>query len=470
MKAVLARLGETMGTCRAYVYENECHDGALACTSRLEWTAGPVPVQRTRWQKSLYREGGLEPWAQRLAANEVVEACPADLPEDLRALVEPGIRSLIVVPVVTGSACWGFLGFDDCRHERDWSQAEKESLRAVANMLGSTIMRHRAQSALLEANNTLERRVVERTRELQEQVAAKERAHAELAAAQQRLVDLSRQAGMAEVATGVLHNVGNVLNSVNVATTLVLERVQQSRVLKLASVVGMLQEHQAAVGEFLQSDEKGKHVLPYLVKLSGHMMKERDGMLVELGNLSKHVGHIKEIVAAQQGYATTAGFVESVSIRKLVEDAIALSIDGMDRHGIAVQVEAAELPEVLTDKHKVLQIVLNLLRNAKDATKASSRKDKIVLVRVGRPAEAQLRITVSDNGVGLRGEDLQRVFQHGFTTKSGGHGFGLHSGALAAKDLGGTLSVHSDGPGLGATFTLELPMRTGAHRERSVAQ
>lgn len=468
MQGILERLGHATGTCRSYVFENGVSDGRRSCTLRLEWTAGPVPSSLNRWQAFLYQDAGLEEWAARLAANEVVEAKPAAMEEQARALIEPGIKSLIAIPVAVGDTCWGFIGFDDCRQERDWGPAEKESLRAVANMLGATIIRHRAQSALVEANNTLERRVIERTKELQEQVAAKERAHAALAAAQQRLVDLSRQAGMAEVATGVLHNVGNVLNSVNVATTLVLEKVQQSRILKLASVVDLLQQHRSDVGGYLQSDEKGKHIVPYLVKLSDHMIKERDGMLVELVNLSRHVGHIKEIVAAQQGYASTAGFVQQVSIRKLMEDALALSIDGMDRHGINVRLETPDLPEILTDKHKVLQIVLNLLRNAKDATKASGKEKKEIRLWAEQQGDSTLRISVADNGVGMRREDLQRVFQHGFTTKAGGHGFGLHSGALGAKDLGGTLSVHSDGPGQGATFTLELPMRTGLKRERSV--
>ncbi|MBS1828297.1 MAG: HAMP domain-containing protein [Acidobacteria bacterium] len=466
MEGILEHLGRATGACCAQVFEWEQRDGAIRCVLRRQWAAGPMPSNREYWQHRLYQDPAFQLWAARLSSNELIEARRAVFGESLASRIPPGIQSLIAIPVAVGDSCWGFLCFEDCRHEREWSEAEKESLRAVANMLGATIIRHRAQNALLEANNTLECRVIERTRELQEQVAAKERAHADLAAAQQRLVDLSRQAGMAEVATGVLHNVGNVLNSVNVATTLVLEKIQQSRVQKLATVVGLLQQHEHSVAEFLQSDEKGRHVVPYLSKLSEHMLKERDSMLTELGNLSRHVGHIKEIVAAQQGYATTAGFVEKVSLRKLAEDAIALSIDGLDRHGIKIHSHIEDLPELLTDKHKVLQILLNLLRNAKDATKASGRQDKEIQLRIGQAETGGIRIQISDNGIGMRSEDLQRVFQHGFTTKSGGHGFGLHSGALAAKDLGGNLSVQSDGPGLGATFTLDLPLRTASAPDR----
>jgi signal transduction histidine kinase len=246
------------------------------------------------------------------------------------------------------------------------------------------------------------------------------------------------------------------------AGTLVLDRIQQSKVSRIASVVSLLREHDQDLCEFLRRDEKGVHIIPYLAKLSDHLLRERDGMLFELNSLSRHVGHIKEIVSAQQGFATTSGFLESVSIRKLLEDAIALSGDGLKRHGISIRLKVAELPEVITDKHKVLQIVLNLLRNAKDAARDSSKPAKQIEVHVEPAGEGRFKIVVSDNGVGLASENLDRIFQHGFTTKKGGHGFGLHSGALAAKDLGGRLSVFSAGLDQGATFTLELPLKAPA--------
>jgi signal transduction histidine kinase len=71
-------------------------------------------------------------------------------------------------------------------------------------------------------------------------------------------------------------------------------------------------------------------------------------------------------------------------------------------------------------------------------------------------------IIVRDNGVGILPENLTRIFGHGFTTKKDGHGFGLHSGALAAKQMNGALSVQSAGPGKGAAFTLELPIAPSA--------
>lgn len=467
MERILPHMGLATGTSRAYVFENQQIGGVLCCNMRQEWAAPGITPAHDRWQSFPWKGGGLEELAAKLAATEIVQCTASQMSAAERATLAADIRSLIAIPVVVGGAWWGLLGFDDCVHERQWSKAEEESLRAVANMLGSAVIRRRAQDELIEANDTLERRVVERTQELREQIAERERAHADLAAAQQQLIDLSRQAGMAEVATGVLHNVGNVLNSVNVATTLVLEKVKQSRVDRLASVVGLLQEHRQDAGAFLQSDEKGRQVVPYLAKLSEHFARERDGMLTELDNLCRHVGHIKEIVAAQQGYATTAGLHEKVSVPALMENVLRLARDGLDRHRITVRLEQEELPEVLTDKHKVLQIVLNLVSNAKDATAAMSGSDREIRLRVGLCGDGEFEIVVADHGIGLRPEDLKRIFQHGFTTKANGHGFGLHSSALAAKDLGGSLSVASAGPGQGATFTLRLPLRApGGSEER----
>jgi signal transduction histidine kinase len=118
--------------------------------------------------------------------------------------------------------------------------------------------------------------------------------------------------------------------------------------------------------------------------------------------------------------------------------------------------EFENVPPMNVDKHKLLQILVNLVRNAKYACQESERVDKQMTVRVAN-GDGRIKISVIDNGVGIPPENLTRIFNHGFTTRKDGHGFGLHSGALAAKEIGGSLNVHSDGPGQGAAFTLELP-------------
>jgi PAS domain S-box-containing protein len=281
-------------------------------------------------------------------------------------------------------------------------------------------------------------------------------AETELAGLHKQLLDTSREAGMAEVATNVLHNVGNVLNSVNVSTGLIVESVKKSRVSSLARVVTLLQEHAHDLGAFVTNDSRGKHVPAHLAQLSEHLRAEQGANVRELDLLRRNVDHIKEIVTMQQSYAALGGMKEMVKVVNLVEDSLRINEGAFSRHELEVIREFENVPPLNVEKHKILQILVNLLRNAKYACQDSERADKRLTVRVAND-DGRVKISVEDNGVGIPPENLTRIFNHGFTTRKDGHGFGLHSGAVAAKEMGGSLTVHSDGPGRGATFTLELP-------------
>jgi PAS domain S-box-containing protein len=276
---------------------------------------------------------------------------------------------------------------------------------------------------------------------------------------QLQLRDASRQAGMAEIATNVLHNVGNVLNSVNVSAKLVTEGVKKSKAAGLGKVVALLQQHDADLGTFVSSDERGKHLPGYLAELSEHLKLDQRAILQELDALCKNVDHVKEIVAMQQSYAKLVGVPEKLAVASLVNDALRMNAGAFTRHGVTLRCEFEDVPEIVVEKHKVLQILVNLLRNAKYACDVSPRSERQVVVRVAKRG-AGVQVTVSDNGVGIRPENMKKIFSHGFTTKKNGHGFGLHSGALAARDMGGALHVESAGPGCGATFTLDLPLKS----------
>jgi signal transduction histidine kinase len=274
-----------------------------------------------------------------------------------------------------------------------------------------------------------------------------------------QLLDVSRQAGMAEVATSVLHNVGNVLNSVNISSALVTGKVKNSKSPNLAKAVALLQQHASDLGAFLSQDPKGKQLPAYLAGLAEHLAGEQNDILEELKSLTHNVEHINEIVAMQQSYARVLGVMEMLPVVDLVEDALHLNSAALDRHRVKLIREFAAVPRVLMDKHKVLQILINLIRNAKYALDDGGEEDKRITVRVGLSGEQTVSISVIDNGVGIPAENLTRIFEHGFTTRKQGHGFALHNGALAAKELGGSLTAQSDGPGKGASFTLTLPLQ-----------
>jgi PAS domain S-box-containing protein len=280
---------------------------------------------------------------------------------------------------------------------------------------------------------------------------------AKLEQVHRQLLDASRQAGMAEIATNVLHNVGNVLNSVNVSSSLIADGVRNSKVPNFTKAMELFNDHQADLGNYLSNDPKGKKLPEYLTNLAAHLEDEQKNILQEIGSLVNNVTHIKEIVAMQQNYAKPSGLLESINVTELVEDALSMNTGALARHQVKLLREFIDIPPILTEKHKVLQILVNLIRNAKYACDDSDDDAKQITLRIANGG-GRIKISVIDNGVGIPPENLTRIFNHGFTTRKDGHGFGLHSGALAAKELGGALSVFSEGPGRGAAFTLELPV------------
>jgi len=289
-------------------------------------------------------------------------------------------------------------------------------------------------------------------------ITAIKEAEAKLEQSHKQLLEVSRQAGMAEVATSVLHNVGNVLNSVNVASSCVADSLRNSKAANLSKIVALLREHEADLGHFIANDPKGKQLPGYLAQLAGYLAGEQTDALDKLARLQKNIEHIREIVAMQQNYAKASGVLESLPIVDLVEDAVRMNVGSLERHNVKMLREYSETPLVLVDKHKVLQILVNLISNAKHACKDSEKPDKQITLRVANEKE-RIKISVIDNGVGIPAENMTRIFNYGFTTRKDGHGFGLHNGALAAKEMGGSLAAFSEGPGRGATFTLELPIQ-----------
>ncbi|MBF8305952.1 MAG: sensor signal transduction histidine kinase [Acidobacteria bacterium] len=291
-------------------------------------------------------------------------------------------------------------------------------------------------------------------------ITARKQSEVQLAKLNLDLYQTSRQAGMAEVATTVLHNVGNVLNSVNVSATLLGTRLRKTHVAEnLAKSARLMEEHASDLGRFLSEDDRGRQLPGYLKMLAQHLSTEHGELREEARHLASNVEHIKEIVAMQQSYAKFSGVLEPVSLAELAESALRIHADALARHRVELVREFEPVPLVMMDKHKALQILVNVLHNAKQACNEGGASARKVVVRIRPAADDTVLIEVSDNGIGIAPENLTRIFSHGFTTRKGGHGFGLHSAALAAKEMGGSLTAHSDGLGKGATFVLRLPLR-----------
>ena len=297
-------------------------------------------------------------------------------------------------------------------------------------------------------------------------VTPRKRAEREAAEAQRELLEVSRRAGMAEVATGVLHNVGNVLTSVNVSATVVADRVRNLRIEGLGKVAAVLREHEEDLAAFFADERKGRAIPNFLVKLAELLAEEQAAIVAELSQLRANIEHIKSIVAMQQDFAKVSPVTEMVPLCETVDNALRINEESLGRHGIELVRAYDAQPVLPLEKHRLVQILVNLIENAKHACAATAQPRRRITVGV-RQEGRMAQVSVVDNGVGIAAENLTQIFGHGFTTRADGHGFGLHSSALAAQALGGRLSVRSAGVGQGAEFVIELPLDGAPVAERA---
>ncbi|HVE54245.1 MAG TPA: ATP-binding protein [Ramlibacter sp.] len=313
------------------------------------------------------------------------------------------------------------------------------------------------RNALLEGRSRMVEELTEAKRVAEAALQENEKVTAELRQAQGLLITTAREAGRAEIATNVLHNVGNVLNSVNVSTGLLGTALRTSRLPKLARALALMDEHGDDLGAFFSNDEKGRKLPAYLRGVVEALGQEQQGMEAEVKRLTNSVDHIKDIVATQQTHAKGGTIIEPVRPAELMEEALRMQGSALARHGIVVASDFATLPALPLDRSHILQILVNLISNAKNAMSDTPDGNRKLTLQVGLGEAGRLRFVVKDQGEGISTENLTRIFTHGFTTRRTGHGFGLHSSALAARQMGGDLTAHSDGPNKGATFVLELP-------------
>jgi PAS domain S-box-containing protein len=282
---------------------------------------------------------------------------------------------------------------------------------------------------------------------------------AELEAVQKQLVESARLVGRAEVTASVLHNVGNVITSVNVTANSLKEEIRYSKIPNFVKAAGMIKEHKHDLARFLAKDKKGRKLPVYLAALSKHLEEEWKDFSQRLNELCNHVKIITELIAVQQAPDSAAGLTEVVSIAELLENAFQVNAPGMTAHDIEIVRKFENTPTCRLDHNKFMQIIINLLSNARNALKVSNNARKTITVGLKKKGDNRILVEVVDNGIGIPKENINKIFELGFTTKKKGHGFGLHIAAIHAMEMGGKLTAYSAGPGKGASFTLELPLR-----------
>lgn len=326
------------------------------------------------------------------------------------------------------------------------------------------VIDEQGESYLLDLNQLLMAQcdaLCETLSALERQTVARQAAESDRLAMQQRLVTASRQAGMAEIATNILHNVGNVLNSVNVSSQVVVDRLRDSKISSLGKAVDLLKQNENNLSEFLATNSRGQQLLAYFEQLAHYLTEEQHTLIDEMDSISRSIEHINHVISAQQDYATGALTIEAIDLAGLLDDAVKMNAISFDRHHIQVTREYETAPAVHADKHMIMQIIVNLLTNARAAMRHQPSDSKTITLKVHPCTLEQtpaVRVEIQDTGEGISAENLSKIFQQGFTTRKDGHGFGLHNAANAAKQMGGSLTATSNGPGAGACFALTLPI------------
>lgn len=269
----------------------------------------------------------------------------------------------------------------------------------------------------------------------------------------------AREAGMADVATHVLHNVGNFLNSVNVASTLLTEKIRKSDLAALHTLKNLINENEKELSKFLTSDTEGKKIPKYICALSDYWQEEQTVLLNHLKVMNEKIQHIKEIVNMQQSLSHSTGVDERINVEETIETSLSLQQELLSQNKIEIERHYAEIDPIFLDKIKLIQIIANLISNANDALHESSNSVKRITIHLKPLSDNKILIQIQDNGHGISEENLKKIFFQGFTTKKTGHGFGLHGSVLAAQEMGGSLTAESEGIGKGASFNLILPMK-----------
>lgn len=289
----------------------------------------------------------------------------------------------------------------------------------------------------------LEQKVEERTKQIKDM--------------QQEMVEKAHKAGMADIATGTLHNVGNILTSVKTSTQILNEIAIKPQFKNLVEANGLLRNNMDDLDTFFSESGKGKKLMQYYLMLEDGFIEENEKTIQHIKRLAEKIDVIADVISAQQSYAGEGGLLEEYRLDAIIEDSLTMLVGTLDRHHIEIVKEFEDIGTVPVQKVKLVHILINLFNNAKDAMVDMPDDERRIIIKLEK-VDSHAYIKVKDTGHGIKASDLEKIFSHGYTTKDKGHGFGLHSSANYMVEMGGRLRAESEGDGKGATFILDFPL------------
>ena len=311
--------------------------------------------------------------------------------------------------------------------------------------------------SISEQNRLLEEEVKARTTELYQSNAKLKDTLQELQSTRDELVEKAHKAGMADIATNVLHDVGNILNSVNVSASIISDTVRHSNLQKLHKANNMLRDHLDSLEDFIRHDPKGKALMEYYVKLDHPLMQEYNNLAKQNQRLTEKVNLIVEVIKEQQSHSMAGRIEEEHPIEKVVEDTLKITQHNIQENGIQVIRQYGQTRPITIQKNKMTHILVNIIKNAVESIVMQNSELKQITINSWEDHQSTY-LTITDTGVGFDENTKAKLFTHGFTNKSEGHGYGLHNCANSIKEMGGTIRAESPGVGQGATFIIQLPL------------
>ena len=419
--------GETLEVQRTGIWQYRQNGSKLRCVLRYD-------AASHKYDSSLEMVRDLAPGMfQLLEEKRVLQAPEADRsPYTELSGVAPGLRSALIVPVRVKGEMMGHLIMEETQRWRSWALEEVNFALTIGEMIGNALARHKHQVQLAENARAEERRKM--------------------------MVDSAYSAGMAEIATGVIHNIGNVVNSLCVA-------YEQLRLLHLnyelnsmRKVNNLFRTHKDDLGKFFTESPKASKVPQYFETLTRAMEEKAEVMDEEFHNMAVSLEMIRNTIQAQQTYAKSAGILEEVRLHQFVDEVLNLHLASVNKRFITIIRKLPPVRPTKLQRTKATHVLLNLIKNAVEILQKIPSGDRILTFETGEDSDGCPWLAVSDNGPGVAVENRYKIFQFGFSTKHEGRGFGLHASANAMTEMGGSLELSSS-PGEGATFVMRFEVR-----------
>ncbi len=265
-----------------------------------------------------------------------------------------------------------------------------------------------------------------------------------------------KAAGKADIANSVLHNIGNVLNSVNVSASLMETKLEKSKITQFLMANQLLEEHMENLADFFTNHPKGKILPQFFLRLGDELAKEGKLLSAEVRKVASMTNTMRDIIETQQMLAKM-GSSETQDLIQVIEEALGTQQDAINRMGVVVTRNFQTGRPIRAQRAKLIHVFINIIKNGIEAMVDLSREERILILETGESEEGAIFCRIIDQGIGMGPDIMDRIFSHGFTTKKDGHGFGLASCAKAMEEMKGRIEVESEGPGMGSCFSLYFP-------------